>query len=53
MDSPEGTLQVSGGYLFLRLKVWEMGEAEKCPHLREPLLGTSTAQMGGWEMNVL
>ena len=32
MDSPECTLQVSGGYLFLGSKVSEMGEAEKCPH---------------------
>ena len=24
----------------------EMGEAEKCPHPREPI----TAQIGGWEM---
>ena len=53
MDSPEGTLQVSGGYLLLRSKVWEMGEAEKCPHPREPLSGTPTAQIGGWEMIVL
>ena len=53
MDSPEGPLQVYGGYLFLRSKVWEMGEAEKCPHPREPLSGTPTAQIGGWEMIVL
>ena len=30
-----------------------MGEAEKCPHPREPLSGTPTAQIGGWGMIVL
>ena len=34
-------------------KVSEMGEAETCPHPREPLSGTPTAQIGGWEMIVL
>ena len=53
MDSPEGTLQVSGGYLFLGSKVSEMGEAEKCHHPREPLSGTPTAQIERWEMIVL
>ena len=52
-DSLEGPLSVSGGYLFLGSKVWEMGEAEKCPHPREPLSETPTAQIGGWEMIVL
>ena len=45
-DSPEDPLPVSNVYLFLGSKVSEMGEAEKCPHPREPL----TAQIGGWEM---
>ena len=53
LHSPERPLQVSGVCLFLRSKVWEMGEAEKCPHLREPLSGTPTAQTGRWEMIVL
>ena len=52
-DSPEGPLSVSGGYLFLGSKVWEMGEAEKCPHPREPRSETPTAQIGGWEMIVI
>ena len=52
-DSPEGPLSVSGGYLFLGSKVWEMGEAEKCPHPREPRSETPTAQIGGWEMKVI
>ena len=30
-----------------------MGEAEKCPHPREQLKETPTAQIGGWEMIVL
>ena len=50
---PEGPLQVSSGCVFLGLKVSEMGEAEKCPHPREPLSGTPTAQIGGLEMIVL
>ena len=52
-NSPEGPLQVSSVCLFLGSKVWEMGEAENCPHPREPLSGTTTAQIGGWEMIVL
>ena len=30
-----------------------MGEADKCPHAREPLSGTPTAQIGGREMIAL
>ena len=52
-DSLERPFPVSSGYLFLGLKVSEIGEAEKCPHPREPLSGTPTAQIGGWEMIVL
>ena len=32
--------------------ILEIGEAEKCPHPREPLSGTPTAQIGGMEMIV-
>ena len=46
-DSPEGPLQVSSVCLFLGQKIWEIGEAEKCPHSREPLSGTPSAQIGG------
>ena len=52
MDSPEGPLPVSGGYLFLGSTVSEIGEAEKCSHPREPLSGTPTAQIRGREMIV-
>ena len=44
-DSPEGPFSVSGGYLFLGSNVWEIGEAEKCPHPREALSETPTAQI--------
>ena len=39
--------------MFLGSKFSEIGEVEKCPHPREPLSGTPTAQNGGWEMIVL
>ena len=39
--------------LFLGSKVLEMGKAEKCPHPREPLSGTPTAQIVRGEMIVL
>ena len=52
-DSPEGPLPGFSGYLFLGSKVSEIRESEKCPHPREPLSGTPTAQIGGWEMIVL
>ena len=52
-DSPKGPLPISSVCLFLGSKLWEMGEAEKCPHQREPLSGTPTAQNGGREMIVL
>ena len=44
-DGPEGPLSVSSGYLFLGSTVSDMGEAKKCPNLREPLSGTPTAQI--------
>ena len=53
MDSPEGTLQVYGGYLFWGSKFSEIEELEKSPHLREPLGATPTAQIERWEMIVL
>ena len=49
-DSPEGPLPVSSCYLFLGSTVSNMGEAKTCPHPREPLSGTPTAQNGGREM---
>ena len=53
MDSLEGPLPVSSVCLFWGSKFSETGEVEKCPHPREPLSGTPTAQFGGWEMIVL
>ena len=52
-DSPECSLRICGGYLFWGSNVSEMGGAEKCPYPREPLSGTPTAQIGGWEMILL
>ena len=52
-DSLEGPLPVSSVCLSLGSKFSEIGEAEKRPHPREPLSGTPTAQIGGWEMIVL
>ena len=51
-DIPESPLPVSCSYLFLGSKVSQMGEAEKCPHPRESLSGTPTAEIGGQEMIV-
>ena len=48
-----GPLPVSSGYLFWGSTVSEMGESEKCLRPREPLSGTPTALIGGWEMIVL
>ena len=50
--SHEGILSAPGGSLFFGANVSEMGKAEKCPHPREPLSGTPTTQIGGWEMIV-
>ena len=50
INSPEVPLTVSSVYLFWGSKVSAIGKTEKCPHLREPLSGTPTAQIGGLEM---
>ena len=52
-DSPEGPLPVSSVCLFLGSKFSEIEEPENSSHPREPLSGTPTAQIGGWEMIVL
>ena len=52
-ENPECPLPVSSVYLFLGSKQSEIGEAEKCPNPKEPLSGTPTAQIGGWEIIVL
>ena len=51
-DSPKGPLPALGGYMFYVTKGSEIGEAEKCPHPKEPLSGTLTTQIGGREMLV-
>ena len=53
MDSLESHFPVSGVCLFWGSKFSKIEEVEKCPHPREPLSGTPTAQIGGWEMIVL
>ena len=52
-DSLEGLFPVSSDCLYLGSKFSEIGEVEKCPHPREPLSGTPTAQIERWEMIVL
>ena len=51
--SPGGPLPVSSVCLFLGSKVSEIRESERCPHPREPLIGTLSAQIVPWEMIVL
>ena len=51
-DSPKEPLPAPGSSFFFGTKVSEIGEAEKCPHPKEPLSGTLTTQIGGREMLV-